>query len=122
MENLSVVVLGASDKPQRYSYRALKLLLEKGYRVYPVHPRLREIDGIRVYLRISEIGEPVDTVTLYVGPQNQPDFYDYVEKIKPRRVIFNPGTENKVFADRLKASGIETEEACTLVLLGIGAY
>jgi len=66
--------------------------------------------------------EGIDTVTLYVGPKNQPDYYNYVVSLKPVRVIFNPGTENPEFEQLLEKNGIQVEVACTLVLLGIGQY
>ena len=66
--------------------------------------------------------ESIDTVTLYVGPQRQPAYYDYILSLKPRRVIFNPGTENEEFYKILKDNNIEAEVACTLVLLGTGQY
>ncbi|WP_339734189.1 CoA-binding protein [uncultured Sunxiuqinia sp.] len=115
------LVIGASEKPERYSNKAIKALRKYGHQVVAIALRTGRVEDV-AFDTEKKSYSGIDTVTLYVGPQNQSDFYDYVEKIKPRRVIFNPGTENKAFADRLKASGIETEEACTLVLLGIGAY
>lgn len=115
------LVIGASEKPERYSNKAIKALRKHGHQVVAIAPREGQVDDVAFDTEKKNYSG-IDTVTLYLGPQNQPDFYDYVEKMKPRRVIFNPGTENSVFADRLKANGIETEEACTLVLLSIGAY
>ena len=115
------LVIGASEKPERYSNKAIKALRRHGHPVVAIAPRAGQVDDVAFDTEKKNYSG-IDTVSLYVGPQNQADFYDYVERIRPRRVIFNPGTENKVFADRLKASGVEAEEACTLVLLSIGAY
>jgi predicted CoA-binding protein len=66
--------------------------------------------------------ENIDTITLYIGPQHQPEWYDYIINLKPKRIIFNPGTENEEFEQLLEKNGIEVQEACTLVMLSIGAY
>jgi len=115
------LVIGASEKPERYSNKAIKALRHHGHQVVALGARPGRVGDIAFDSEKKNFSG-IDTVTLYIGPQNQPDFYDYVTGIDPRRVIFNPGTENKAFADQLKAKGIETEEACTLVLLSIGAY
>lgn len=114
---MNVAVLGASQKPVRYSYKALMLLREKGHSVYPVHPALRVVEGVPVFHALSQIPVPLDVVTLYLGPANQVQVADEMVRCRPRRVIFNPGTENPALADRLRTSGIETLNACTLVLL-----
>jgi uncharacterized protein len=117
-----VVVLGASDKPLRYSNQAVRLLLEKGYRVTPVHPRLAVIEGLPVAKGLWAAQQPVDTLTLYVGPQRLAPLIDDVIQLKPSRVIFNPGTESKELRQRLEQTGIHWLEACTLVLLRIGTF
>ena len=115
------LVVGASEKPERYSNKAIKALLAHGHPVVAIAPREGKVD--EVTFDTERINYPnVDTVTMYVGPRHQPDFYDYVIGLRPRRVIFNPGTENREFSEKLIVKGIQAEEACTLVLLSIGAY
>ena len=119
---MKVVVIGASDKPQRYSYQAAILLNEKGHKVYPVHRRIKEIDGIKVLSSIKDISEDIDTVTMYVG-QDVSDLIgeDIIEK-KPKRIIFNPGAENPNLENKAKKEGIKTINACTLVMLKTGQF
>ena len=115
------VVIGASDNPDRYSYRAVNMLKQHGHEVVPVGIRKGQVAGLAIHTdRPTE--ESVDTVTLYVGPQNQPAWYDYILDLKPKRIIFNPGTENEELEKMAQAKGIRTEEACTLVMLSIGNY
>ncbi len=117
-----VAVLGASAKPLRYSNQAIRLLQEKGYPITPVHPRLRSIEGIPVAATLHEIQQPVDTLTLYVGPQRLEPLIEEVIALRPGRVIFNPGTESQELMHRLEQVGIHWLEACTLVLLRIGTF
>lgn len=115
------VVIGASDKPERYAYMATMSLQKHAHEVIPVGLREGEINGIRILKGQPPVSD-VDTVSLYVGPQNQPYWQDYILSLKPKRVIFNPGTENPEFEAQLEKAGIEPLEACTLVLLSIGSY
>lgn len=117
-----VVIIGASDNPERYSHQAQLLLRQHGHEVVPVHPKLTEIEGVPVVADVSAISGPVDTVTLYVGPQISLTLKDKLIALKPRRVIFNPGTENAALEESLTAAGIACEEACTLVLLRTGQF
>jgi uncharacterized protein len=117
-----VVVLGASDKPQRYSNQVIRLLLEQGYRVTPVHPKLEVIEGLPVAPNLRAVQRPVDTLTLYVGPQRLEPMIEEVVALKPQRVIFNPGTESEALMQRVERAGIHWLEACTLVLLRIGTF
>ena len=117
-----VVIIGASDNPERYSHQAQLLLRQHGHEVVPVHPKLTEIEGVPVVADVSAISGPVDTVTLYVGPQISLTLKDKLIALKPRRVIFNPGTENAALEEALMAAGIACEEACTLVLLRTGQF
>ena len=119
---MNVAVLGASNKPDRYSYKALMLLKEKGHTPYPVHPILQDIEGIRVFASLAQVPVPLDVVTLYLGPANQVKVADEIVQSRPRRVIFNPGAENPALTERLQASGIEALNACTLVLLQTGQF
>lgn len=117
-----VVVLGASTKPMRYSNQAVRRLLEQGYRVTPVHPRFEEIEGLKVAKDLSQVPQPVDTLTLYVGPERMRPMIDDLIYLKPDRVIFNPGSESAELRHRLEQAGIHWLEACTLVMLRIGTF
>lgn len=112
-----VVILGASDKPERYAYKAQQMLTEYGYSVLPISRRVDEIMGVKTTRHLLDVQGPIDTVTLYVGPAHLTPQVDALIALKPRRVIFNPGTEDADIEARLQAAGIVTEEACTLVLL-----
>ncbi|MDZ4406190.1 CoA-binding protein [Prosthecobacter sp.] len=122
MNTERVVIVGASDNPERYSYRALLMLRQHGHEVVPVHPKLAEIEGIAVVADVSLISGPVDTVTMYVGAAISAGLQDKLVALKPRRVIFNPGAENAVLAEALQKAGIACEETCTLVLLNTGQF
>jgi hypothetical protein len=115
------VVIGASTKPERYAYKATVALKKHFHEVVPLGLRSGDINGTAILVGKPEI-ENVDTVTLYLGPQNQPEFYEYIIGLKPKRVIFNPGTENSEFEAMLEKNNIEPVEACTLVMLSIGNY
>jgi predicted CoA-binding protein len=115
------LVLGASDNPDRYSYRAVHQLKKHGHEVVPVGIRKGQVAGLPIHTD-RPAAENVDTVTLYVGPQNQPTWYDYILDLQPKRIIFNPGTENPELEKLAQARGIYTEEACTLVMLSVGQY
>ena len=117
-----VVILGASDKPDRYAHKAMTALLRHGHEVVLVHPRLKEIEGRPVLADVREVTGPVDTVTMYVGPAISAGLADKLTALKPKRVIFNPGSENPDLQDKLQAAGIRPEEACTLVLLATDQY
>ena len=115
------LVLGASPNPARYSNMAVKLLREKGHPVIAVGLRNGTIADIEI-----EKGQPhhenIDTITLYLGPKNQTAQYEYILSLNPKRIIFNPGTENKALMEMAEEAGIEVEVACTLVLLRLGSY
>lgn len=114
--------MGASDKPERYAWKAQKMLSEFGYTVLPVHPRLTKIEGISVFPDISKVSGEIDTVTLYVNTSIGVTLTDSLLRMKPRRVIFNPGSECPQLADDLERAGIKAIEACTLVLLQTGQF
>ena len=122
MSTQRVVIIGASNNPERYSHRALLLLRKHGHEVVPVHLKLTEIEGIAVVADLSAITSPVDTVTMYVGAAISNGLKEKLTSLKPRRVIFNPGAENTALADALQNAGIACEEACTLVLLNTGQF
>lgn len=121
MTTQTVAVLGASENPGRYSHQALLLLAEHGHRVLPVHPALTTIAGHTVYKDLSAL-PPVDTLTLYVGAARLPALSDEIVRLRPGRVIFNPGTESPALQAALDAAGITWMEACTLVLLRTGQF
>lgn len=112
-----VAVLGASPKPVRYANQCIRLLQEHGYRITPIHPRFEEIEGLPVSAAMDAIGDPVDTLTLYVGPKLLEPQTEDIVALRPGRVIFNPGTESASIQQRLDEAGIEWFEACTLVML-----
>lgn len=112
-----VVVLGASPNPDRYSNKAVKMLVEYGHEVVPVHPTSETIEGIKTVARIEQVTGRVDTLTLYVSPHTLTPMKDAIIALKPGRVIFNPGTENPTLMQELRQQGLEVKEACTLVLL-----
>jgi uncharacterized protein len=115
------VILGATPNPERYAYLATQRLMKYGHEVLPVGNKKGDIEGIRIENDTPPY-EGVDTVTLYLNPDNQKPYYDYILSLKPKRIIFNPGTENWELVKLAKEQGIETEIACTLVMLSVGAY
>lgn len=117
-----VVIVGASDNPERYSHRAQLLLRQHGHEVVPVHPKLAQIEGVPVVADLSAVSGPVDTVTMYVGPAVSAGLGHKLVALKPRRILFNPGTENALLQQQLSAAGILCEEACTLVLLNTAQF
>ena len=112
-----IVVLGASNKENRYSYMAQEMLTENGYAVIPVHPKLKEIQGVEVTASLSDISEEIHTLTLYVGPVLVKKLIPRIVKLNPNRVILNPGTESEELKATLDANSIPYLEACTLVML-----
>ncbi len=115
------LIIGASNNPERYAYKAAERLLSHGHEIELLGLRPETVFGKIVDTEKKQF-TGIDTVTLYVGPQRQPEYYDYVVSLHPKRVVFNPGTENPEFMDILAKNGIESEVACTLVLLGTGQY
>lgn len=115
------LVLGASEKPDRYSNRAAKSLLNHHHQVVLLGNKQGTIEGHPILTGKPELSD-IDTVTLYLNPFNQKEWYNYILSLKPRRLIFNPGTENPELEALALEKGIECQQACTLVLLSIGAY
>ncbi|MFN4145097.1 MAG: CoA-binding protein [Runella sp.] len=115
------LIIGASTNPARYAYIAAHRLVTYQHPIELLGLKEGEVAG-----NLIKTGKPflenIDTVTLYIGPQHQPEWYDYVLTLKPKRVIFNPGTENPEFQQILLQHNIEALEACTLVLLSTGAF
>jgi len=112
-----VAVLGASPKPARYANQCIRLLQTHGYKITPVHPRFALVEELPVTHSITVITEPVDTLTVYVGPTHLEPLADDIVRLNPGRVIFNPGTESVLVQGRLTEAGVEWFEACTLVML-----
>jgi len=124
MENTKkTVIIGATTNPSRYAYVAAGMLNEYNHEIVPVGIKKGEVYG-KPILDINQRPRipDVDTITLYIGPQHQPEHYEYILSLKPKRVIFNPGTENPVFEKMVEDSGAEAMEACTLVLLRSHQY
>jgi uncharacterized protein len=119
---MNVAVLGASAKPERYSHQAVARLNVHGHAVFPVHPTVAEVLGIRVFARLADIPVPLDTVTVYLSADTSSALASDLLATRPRRVIFNPGAENPALATSLRQHGIETLDACTLVLLASGQF
>lgn len=117
-----MVVLGASPKPTRYSYQAVKLLYDRGYHVIPVHPKAGRIDRIPVVNDLGAVRDRVDTLTLYVGPERSRAMIGDIVALAPGRVILNPGSESRELEWALKDARIPFEHACTLVLLRTGQF
>ncbi|MGQ1948109.1 CoA-binding protein [Geofilum sp. OHC36d9] len=115
------LIIGASINPERYSYKAAEKLLAHKHEIYLIGNRAGVLFGNEITKNHPAYTD-VDTVTMYVSAKNQTGYYDYILSLKPRRVIFNPGTENKEFAKQLEEQGIIAEEACTLVLLSTNSY
>lgn len=118
----TVVILGASDKPERYSNKVLVLLVKEGYAVVPVHPTLDTILGIPVTPDLSAVARRPDVLTVYVNPSLSTSLTAEILALAPRVAIFNPGTENEELESRLAEAGVKTVRACSLVLLTTGAF
>lgn len=121
MKNKKTLVLGATTKTDRYAYRAVNSLVDKGHSVIAIGQNQGEVAGVKIHTKQIPLAN-IDTVTLYLNPKNQRDYYNYIIETKPKRVVFNPGTENPELYQLLKANGIEVEVACTLVLLATNQY
>ena len=115
------LVLGASSKLSRYSNFVINRLVAKGYNVVAIGLSEGEVAGVRITTEMEPFSD-IETVTLYIGPKHQLQYYEYIISLQPNRVIFNPGTENPEFYNLLLENNIEAEAACTLVLLGTNQY
>ncbi|MCF8245391.1 MAG: CoA-binding protein [Saprospiraceae bacterium] len=115
------LVIGASTNPERYSYLAINALKKHGHEVVAIGRSEGEVNGVKIETDHPTFTD-IDTVTMYVNISHQKEYYDYVLGLKPKRLIFNPGAENFDFMLRAKEAGIETHEACTLVMLSTGQF
>ena len=121
MADKKTLILGATPNAGRYAYAAANSLTKKGHTIVNVGLKNGDVAGVPIE-KPEQIHSDIDTITLYVGPQNQPPLYDYILATHPKRIIFNPGTENSELRRMADEKGIETEYACTLVMLSIGEY
>lgn len=121
IKNKKTLVLGASTKPERYAFKAINMLVDKGHSVLAVGQNAGEVAGVKIQTKAIPL-KNIDTVTLYLNPTRQRDYYNYIVETKPKRVIFNPGTENPELYQLLQLNGIKVEVACTLVLLTTNQY
>lgn len=121
MKNKKTLVLGASTKPDRYAFKAISMLVEKGHSVLAIGQNTGEVAGITIRTKAIPLSN-INTVTLYLNPARQRDYYNYIVESQPKRVIFNPGTENPEFYQLLQLNKIKVEVACTLVLLATNQY
>ena len=115
------LILGATENRDRYANRAALSLLAHGHPIEMIGLRAGSVRGIPIQTGLPDLTD-IDTVTMYVGAKNQTGYYEYLKKLKPRRVIFNPGAENAELQQELQQAGIEPIEACTLVMLSVGTY
>jgi len=113
----TVIDLGASNKTHRYSYKAIKLLKQHGHNIIPIHPNLSDINGLSVVANLSNIHDKVDTLTLYIGAERSKLLIDEIIALKPKRIIFNPGTESKKLVKKLSQAKIPFIHNCTLIML-----
>lgn len=122
-EKKITLIVGATTNPSRYAYSAAQLFYEKGVEFIPIGIKSGQVFGKKI-LDLREkppLGE-IHTITLYIGPQNQGEWIDYLISLKPQRIIFNPGTENMEFAQKAKNEGIEVLFVCNLVMLSTGQF
>ena len=120
---MKTVIIGATPNPTRYAFLAATMLNDAGLEFVPVGIKVGNVLGKDILdLRSKPSIDNVHTITLYIGPQHQSEWYDYILGLKPKRIIFNPGTENPEFMEIAKKDGITTEEACTLVLIRTNSY
>ena len=115
------LILGATPNADRYAYKAAHMLTSKGHSIINIGIKQGEVAGVKIQ-KADKPYVDIDTITLYIGPDLQEAYYDYILETKPKRVIFNPGTENLALEKLLDLHGIEPVEACTLVLLSTGQY
>ena len=121
MKNKKTLVLGAYTKPERYAFKAISMLTEKGHSVLAIGQNAGEVAGVKIKTKAIPLSN-IDTITLYLNPARQRDYYNYIVEAKPKRVIFNPGTENPELMQLLELNNIKSEVACTLVLLTTNRY
>jgi len=119
---MKVAVLGASTKPERYSYKAIKMLKDHGHEVFPVNPAYPEVLDLKCYPSLSELPEKIHTLSVYISPDKILPFIQEIIQLSPQRVILNPGSESKDLIENLEKASISYLEACTLVLLSTNQF
>lgn len=119
---MNICILGASEKPHRFSNKVLKILKSKHYTIFPIHPIHKVIEDIPVIKSISEITIPVHTLTIYVNSTVSTPLEKDILNMNPKRVIFNPGAENESLRNNLEKNGISTLNACSYVMLNTGQF
>jgi len=122
LKNLTTLVLGASLNSHRYSNKAILDLVERGYRVVAIGKAIGFVNGVQILEEIPKNIIEIDTVTIYLNPKKQIYYYRDIIRIKPRRVIFNPGAENTELAELMLKENVEVINGCTLVMLSLGQY
>lgn len=120
-KNKKTLLLGASIKPEKYACKAIAMLASKGNTVIAIGQNVGEVAGVKIYTKAIPLSK-INTVTLYLNAARQREYYNYIIDAKPKRVIFNPGTENPEFYQLLALNNIKVEVACTLVLLATNQY
>ena len=121
MEKKKTLVIGATENKERYSYLAVKSLIAHQQPVVAIGNKTGNIGEVTIETE-KMFHDNIDTITLYLNPNNQKEYYDYIFSLHPKRIIFNPGTENDDLAEKARLKGIFTQEACTLVLLSTNQY
>lgn len=122
MKKFSVAILGASNDPDRFSNKAFFLLKKHQYEVIPVNPKLNYLEDVLVFSSLDLIKTPVHTLTIYVNAEISKTLLPQIIRLKPNRVIFNPGSENPELEKKLVDAEIKVINACTLVLLNTGQF
>ncbi|MFH0911266.1 MAG: CoA-binding protein [Planctomycetota bacterium] len=117
MAGYRVAVLGASPKEERYSNKAVKMLLGRGHTVFPLHPACPSIHGLACTARLEDLPKPIHTLTVYLNEANSTRLIPKIIDLHPQRIILNPGAENPHLEEKAIAAGITVLNACTLVLL-----
>ena len=120
-EKKKTLVLGASGNPSRYSYLAIHRLKSHEHPVVAIGKKITLVSSIPIETE-KKIFDNIHTVTLYLNPFHQKEYYDYILSLNPKRIIFNPGAENDELSALAKKKGIDVQDACTLVLLSTGQY
>lgn len=115
------LIIGASENPERYAFKAIQKLRSNNHPVVAISKKAGKVADVEFDTDLTPYKD-IDTVSLYIGPKHQPEYYDYIIQLSPNRVVFNPGTENEEFFQKLHDAGITYEAACTLVLLSTGVY
>ena len=121
IKNKKTLIIGATTKPDRAAFKAIGMLVDKGHSVLALGQNTGEVAGIKINTKAIPV-KNIDTISLYLNPTRQRDYYNYIIEAKPKRVIFNPGTENPEFYQLLELNNIKFEVACTLVLLTLNKY